>query len=409
MVAERSFDAVTVRELSRLAGVSTRTFYRHYSGKEECFLHTHLLVVRRVLKRLGESQIGVRDPEERMRRAIDAIVHEWDRDPKAARLMLIDANAAGPRALEQSYRANKSLEIVISESLGRHQWGAVVTALVAKGVVAGLESVARVQLLDARRRSLAGLSDPLANWALSYHSPSTAQLEKLNGAFSLRACKLEPSPPVELNSAEGRDRALAPKGDLALLLTAVAKLATDEDHGSITVRKILTTAGVPRRSFEANFSHAEDCLVAAFELQAGAAIAGAKRAGKKGLTPAGCVYRAVVALCARIAQDAALANLCFGRISVKAPRMAQCHRQLTTEVGGLIENGLTPPSTVNDLTIEASVGAFWGILHGEVLMGRARRVCQIAPALAYLLLAPAVGASAAAAAIREEQALSSQG
>src|SRR4051812_40348248 len=49
-VAERGYGAVTVRELARVAGVSTRTFYRHYPSKEECFLRVHQLIVRRVLR-----------------------------------------------------------------------------------------------------------------------------------------------------------------------------------------------------------------------------------------------------------------------------------------------------------------------------------------------------------------------
>ncbi|HET7589657.1 MAG TPA: helix-turn-helix domain-containing protein, partial [Solirubrobacterales bacterium] len=35
LAADRGYKAVTVRDLARLAGVSSRAFYKHFNGKEE--------------------------------------------------------------------------------------------------------------------------------------------------------------------------------------------------------------------------------------------------------------------------------------------------------------------------------------------------------------------------------------
>lgn len=56
LVAERGYSAATVRDLAQLAGVSTRAFYEHFSGKEECFLRTYELAVRRTAKRIVVSR-----------------------------------------------------------------------------------------------------------------------------------------------------------------------------------------------------------------------------------------------------------------------------------------------------------------------------------------------------------------
>src|SRR4051794_3964635 len=53
--AERGYRAVTVRELSRLAGVSSRAFYEQYAGKEACMLHCHSALVRRFLRELATA------------------------------------------------------------------------------------------------------------------------------------------------------------------------------------------------------------------------------------------------------------------------------------------------------------------------------------------------------------------
>src|ERR1035438_298370 len=62
LVAERGYGAVTVLELARLAGVSKHTVYEHFpGGKQECFLCTYELIVRRSSRRVGAAQKDCRD------------------------------------------------------------------------------------------------------------------------------------------------------------------------------------------------------------------------------------------------------------------------------------------------------------------------------------------------------------
>ena len=103
IVAERGYSAVTVRDLARLAQISSRAFYEHFSSKEDCFLQAHeLVVVRRAAKRTIASQAGEQDWQEQLRLAFRAFIRELARDPRAARLALIDAHAAGPRTHAQT-------------------------------------------------------------------------------------------------------------------------------------------------------------------------------------------------------------------------------------------------------------------------------------------------------------------
>jgi len=50
IVADRGYEAVKMRELVVRAGVSTRAFYKHFSSKEDCFLRSQEMVVRRAEK-----------------------------------------------------------------------------------------------------------------------------------------------------------------------------------------------------------------------------------------------------------------------------------------------------------------------------------------------------------------------
>jgi AcrR family transcriptional regulator len=180
----------------------------------------------------------------------------------------------------------------------------------------------------------------------------------------------------------------------------VAKLVAVDGRESLTPQTITATAGVPRRRFYAHFSGVEDCFLTTFHLYTAEAICRAKQAGKRGLTPAGRVYRATANLCAQVAHNQALASLCFDEIQISG--LEGSHQELMADIGRLAEEGLTHIAPTSDLAVEASAGALWGVLQNEVAMGRARQVTHIAPTLAYFILAPAIGASTAIEAMREE-------
>jgi AcrR family transcriptional regulator len=393
IVAERGYEAVTVRDLAACAGVSTRTFYQHYTGKEQCFLRTHELIVRRVFRCLASSQAGPSDATERMRRAIEVLVDGWSRDRRAARLMLIDVYTAGPRAVEQARRAICTIEELVGESLEAAIGKREVPTLLIEGVVAAITGVVRSHLLADKRWQAADLSDELAQWTISCCSPLIVQLADLDIAAEsrVRQASSRPGPSSRLKKKEG---STAPIGAVTLLLSAAAKLAAADGYESLTPKRILAAAGVPRRSFYANFSNAEDCLVTAFELQAGEAIAEAERAGKTKSTAADGVHQAVSSLCARISQDIIFANLCFSGIGAVGPAGDRCRERLMADVGALMAKHV-PEGDADGLAIEASVAATWGLLGKEVAMGRARQVHRSVAMLTYLLLAPIIGASAA--------------
>lgn len=87
IAAERGYGAVTVRELTQLAGVSTHTFYEHFEDKEKCFLSTCDLAVRRAARRVFASRKRGRQWHEQMRLTFRALTRELAREPRSARLL----------------------------------------------------------------------------------------------------------------------------------------------------------------------------------------------------------------------------------------------------------------------------------------------------------------------------------
>jgi AcrR family transcriptional regulator len=399
IVGERGYGAVTVRELARLAGVSTRAFYEHFEGKEECFLRTYELVVQRTAGRIVAAQRGERDWEERLRLAFYAFAREIEAKPRTGRLALVEALAAGPAALEQMRRAEGMFEAMIGESFSRAPDGITIPPLLVKGVVAGVGGVARTWLLDGSEWELPNAADALMEWALCYRSEAAAEVGCLDCAPA--SSSLPGSPEMAGSQEEGSGH--APGDERALILSAVAKLAAADGYWQLTVPRIRGAAGVSRRSFDSQFEGIEDCFLAALELRVDRALSHAKLAYAEASSWPGGVHRALGALCEHIARDPVLGRLGFTEAFAPGPDGVRRCERIMASITALFRESAPPGQRPPELAAEASVAAIWGILHYYVVSGQAQRLGQVVPALSFLALAPAIGAKTAADAILDER------
>jgi len=394
IVANRGYGAVTVRGLVRTAGVSTRAFYEHFDGAEDCFLRTHELLARRVVRRMVASQAGEDDWRMRVRHVFRALIHELEADPRAARLMLVDGYGGGPAAIDQIQRTQRTLEEGLEESFASAPEGAAVPPLLTKGMIGGAVSVARSRLLAGREDEFPQLADRLTVWALELHSGLAAGIVDLDRRHDFgESGHATPATQADDTTRRGRDR--APAGDRELILIAAAKIVAADGYDALTVQKIRAAAGAPRRSFTASFDGVDDCYVKALELYTYEALARAGGARASGSSWADGLYRAAAAICADVANDPVLAGLCFGEIHAAATEGALCRERLVQAITRRLRKDAPGAWLVDDLALEASIGAVWGILHHCVATGRAWQAHQAVAVAAYLLTAPITGPQAA--------------
>lgn len=399
IVAERNYDAVKVRDLVELAGVSTRAFYEHFDSKEDCFLRTYELVTRRATRRIIASQAGERDWRERPRLIFCEFVRGLACQPHAARFAFIEVYAAGPAALEQARRAESTFEAMLGESLARAPGGIVVPPLVVEGMVAGVAHVARARLVAGWEAELPELEDELLEWALAFPGKPAAALAELNLQTVWRNTAFEP---LTASSNAGEADNWPPTGDRGLILSAVAELAVANGYSNLTVTRIRSSASVSRRTFSAHFDGVEDCFLAALEQRSGEALAQAARAQTAGHTWSGGIYRAIATLCDQVAEDPLLARVCLADDFVPGSRGARCRQRLMAAVAEQLSDSVPPKLRPGPLAAEASAGAIWALFHHHVVRDWVQRR-KVAATLAFLALAPAIGAPAAVAAIRREQ------
>jgi AcrR family transcriptional regulator len=395
IVAERGYRALKVRDVVSGAEVSTRAFYELFGSKEDCFLQTYDRISRRAARRLIAAQAGETDWRRRPQLIFEEFVRELESNPEGARVALIEAYAADQVCRERAWKAERTFEGMLAEALARTPGGVVVPPLIVEGIMGGTASVARGRLSAGKVNELRDAGGDLVEWALSYPDEAMAGLLELDRRSVWRDTALEPT--AYAGSGDGASR-----GDRSLILSAAVKLAAERGYGGLTTARIRSAASVSRRKFEAHFDGVDDCYLAALEQSAAEAFAHAARAQAAASTWPGGVYRAIAALCDRVADDAFLARVCLTDDFPPGASGARSRRRLIAATIELLMGGSPRSSRPAGTAAEALVGAVWSVFHRHVIRDWSLRR-QVSASLSYLALAPAIGASQAVAAIEREQ------
>jgi len=381
LAAEHGYDAFSVAALVKRARVSKRDFYKHFSGKEECFLATYDIIVNHSLRGIHAAVEGEEEWRERLRLGYLAFAGQIADNPEAARLALIESFAAGAGAVERMLRTNQLFEALVAKSLAPADGSPRPPRLLVKGIVAGCGRVARARLLSGDPRQLTFDGDELLEWALSFCDDDVARLcgLGLDGAPPLPAAVAKPPP--------GDER--------AMILAATARLASKEGYAMLTVPRVRAAAGVSGSSFYAHFDGVADCFHATLGALSDRTLATAEPFYLTAGDWASGVHRMVVRLCQHLAGDPTLANLAFREVFSPCPETIKWRSEMIAELAAMLRRGAPPAQRPTVFAAEASIGAMWGVIHHFVARGSAEQMPIAAPVLSYLALAPAIGGAAA--------------
>jgi len=383
LVAEHGCNAVTVAALAKRARVSKRDFYKHFAGKEECFLATYDAIVSHSLRGVLAAVEGEGEWRERLRLGFLTFAGQIADNPEAARLALVEVFAAGAVATKHVVRTNRLFEALVAKSFAEESTR--LPRLVVKGIVAGCGRVARARLLSENPRQLALDGDELMEWALSFCDDDVARLCSLG---------LDGAPPLPAAAAK------PPPGDeRAMILAATARLASREGYAMLTVPRVRAAAGVSGSSFYAHFDGVADCFLATLETLSDRTLATAEPFYLTADGWASGVHRMIVRLCQHLAGDPTLANLAFREVFSPGPETIRWRSETIARLAAMLQRGAPPEQRPTVFAAEASIGAMWGVIHHFVASGSGEQLPVAAPVLSYLALAPALGGAAAVDAI----------
>ena len=385
LVSDGGYEAVTVRELARLAGVSSRTFYQRYSGKEECFLHAHELLVRRAACRISRAQAGETDWHESLRLTIGAYLDELQSDPRVARLLLVDAYAAGSVAIEQVRAAERVLEARMIECFELMSGQSTLPPQLARGIAVGLICTARSQLTLDGEPEFGRLTGELTNWAAAVFRTFEARSGEVSPLLSeaLVSASASTGSPMD-----GDDRPhSAALGERGLIVAALVKLAAVEGYEELTVRKIRHSAGASRKKFRAHFEGVADCFQEAVDFYADGVISQLEPEQRVDRSSGWPPADLVTLLCKCVAEEAALATLCFADVLSAGVEGARGLERFLVQLSELLVAS-RPDDAETERLSQASAAAIWGVMREEILRNRQSHLPGVAPLLRILAAAP---------------------
>jgi AcrR family transcriptional regulator len=149
VVAELGLEDASVGRICKRAGVSRRTFYELFDGRDECLLAAFDAAVERIAHPVLTAFEAGDSWRERVRNALTVLLEQLDAEPDVARLCVIETLKAGPRVSER--RAGVLAALVAAVEQGRIETRPPnePPPLTGQGVVGGALSVIHGRLQEA--------------------------------------------------------------------------------------------------------------------------------------------------------------------------------------------------------------------------------------------------------------------
>jgi AcrR family transcriptional regulator len=388
VVANGGYEAITVRRIIGLAGVSRRSFYEQFANRHDCFLRTVETQAARELTRI--SEICAADaPEPALRKVFERLLLSARTEPDTMRLILLDSLAAGDTGAAALGAALGVAERMLAQALtGRP--GSRLPGPIVRGTAGALAGMLAAALDlgddDDQQRIAARMSAT----TLAQRVPSDGEAAR-ELAHSLhermRRAAARSTPPAETNGGDMRER----------MLESALRLAARQPVARLHIPQIADDAGVSIDTFVETFGGREACLSEALERSGERLLAICERARSVAPDGAQSIRLAVAGLFAHLAANPVQARA----LALVAHRAGHGPLAQSRELDARLGDALSPVELRSDpLDAAAATGALWHTVRQALIEGKANALPTISDHLSYVLLTPAIGAEAAIAAIR---------
>jgi AcrR family transcriptional regulator len=175
-MSDQGYQGATVKAIVATAGASRRTFYEHFTDRDDCLL----AAIDDAVARLGElAATAYEEPEgwpDQVRYALEAILGALQQDPAIADVLLVESLRAGPKVLARRVQITKALAKALDH--GCPQIMPEIASLTAETVVGGAITIVQAEFAEQQHGRLLALVSPLtAAIILPYLGPQAAAKE----------------------------------------------------------------------------------------------------------------------------------------------------------------------------------------------------------------------------------------
>jgi AcrR family transcriptional regulator len=175
-ITEKGYAATTIADVVRHARVSKRTFYEQFADKEECLLDLYSVASDIMLAVIA----GASESERPLRAGVEASVSEYlsalAAQPALTRTLLVEIQAAGPRALEMRKQVHQrfadQLRALVEDGRRQEPGLKPLSPAMSTAIVGGINELMLTAVQEGHTEELAELSGTAAELILSVIEPS---------------------------------------------------------------------------------------------------------------------------------------------------------------------------------------------------------------------------------------------
>ena len=383
VTAERGYPETSVSDLVELSGVSSRSFYDLFAGKEDCFLATMDGILLAVQKLASEELGGEGTMEARALRAAQTLAKTAVAQPATARLWIVEAFCAGEEARRRidtaQARLTEQLQAVLCELPARPEMPPELT----RAILGGIAGVLYRRLARGEEETIPSLTRGLNEWALGLPPPPGP----LRPKGRRNRARGEGSPPFVAHVPGER------------VLRGFVAAVAEKGYAATTIADIAAAASISQNTFYAHFRNKEDALYAAIDSSGAQMVAATLPAVRRAPEWPGAVRVALEALCGFLTAEPAFAHLREIEVYAIGPQAVE-HRDRAgkeiVEVLGAL--ALESPAAPNPLVVEVTLTAIQSLFYERMRSTGPSGLTELVPLATYLALAPLIGAKDAFAA-----------
>jgi AcrR family transcriptional regulator len=377
-VSRNGYEHVSVKDVISLAAVSRRSFYEQFASREDCFLATIDLSAGRLLERTRlahrESQ---GDPQDRLAAALARLAETAVAERNATLLLLEHSETAGIAGRQRLLGAIAKGEGMLAAALAECTGEPVFPAPAVRAIAGGICAIIALRLQEGEA---AALTTELTEWTLAQIAPRAAEApahlaELLRRQMGIRAAAGQASTTDALGTREG-------------LLDSAMRAAGQRRGAQLSAIEIADGAGMPIEAFFELFDDGAHCLRVAFAETGREIVDIAARAGEPADESAQSIRLALAALLEHLATHPDRAHALTGAALCRVAEPKRQSRELTDALGMALRFGPHAPGFLR----EATVGVLSHTIRVHQTQERVELLPAVADQLAYVALAPLLGA-----------------
>jgi TetR/AcrR family transcriptional regulator len=393
-VAEGGYQDTSVKRVIGLAGVSRRSFYEQFNNKEDCFFATFDLIVRREIKQIRKAYLATDGPlEERATAALRTLARIAVEERNANVLVVLEAQRAGVDGVLRLRNAIGACEQMLAQSFTEERGAVALPLPIIRAIAGGLHSTLATFLCEHTADSV-DLAQEMLDWTMLFQAPGAERIsERMAAGLATRLREISSAYGHGLSGAEAPAR-----DERTRLLQGILRLAAREDFRKLSAPQIADEANVSIDVFCEMFDGKNSCFLAAVDMIGDELLAIAADPELASSDWPAAVRRVLAQLMRYLADHPLHARTLAQEAFFAGTDAAERNVELSRSIARRLTEG-APVEADRSLINDAVAGAIWHTIRCQVVSGRIPLLAALSDHLAYVVLAPFIGAEAALATV----------